>query len=53
METWRIDYSTVRSHSSLAGGTPSQFTAFAPVARRLTPARPGEDAKPDDLSLFV
>jgi putative transposase len=52
IEAWRIDYNTVRPHSSLAGRTPDQFAAISVGARRLTPARP-EGLKPEDLSLSV
>jgi len=50
---WRIDYNTVRPHSSLAGRTPMQFAAMTQGARRLLPARLQEDPKPEDLSLSV
>jgi putative transposase len=53
IETWRVDYNTVRPHSSLDGATPEQFAAITEGARRLTPARPDEDLKPEDLSLSV
>lgn len=59
IEAWRVDYNTVRPHSALAGQTPQQFANFTEGARRLTPARAdlkstkSEDAKPEDLSLFV
>ena len=52
IEAWRIDYNTVRPHSSLAGRTPDQFAAISVGARRLTPARP-ESLKPEGLSLSV
>jgi len=45
IEDWRLDYNTVRPHSSLAGRTPTQFAAVTEGARRLTPARPNEDEK--------
>ena len=54
IETWRVDYNTVRPHSSLDGATPHQFARIAAGARRLTPARPAkenEDRKPEDLTL--
>jgi putative transposase len=54
IETWRIDYNTVRPHSSLADRTPDQFARISAGARRLTPARPDveeEDRKPEDLTL--
>jgi putative transposase len=52
IEAWRVDYNTVRPHSSLAGRTPDQFAAISVGARRLTPARP-EGLKPEDLLLSV
>ena len=54
IETWRVDYNTVRPHSSLADRTPDQFAKIAEGARRLTPARPDKvnnDRKPEDLTL--
>jgi putative transposase len=56
IETWRLDYNTVRPHSSLDGATPHQFARIAAGACRLTPARPDkddEDRKPEDLTLSV
>ena len=53
IEAWRIDYNTVRPHSSLAGRTPDQFATLSVGARRLTPARPNEGLKPEDLTLSV
>ena len=53
IEAWLLDYNTVRPHSSLAGRTPAQFAAMTEGARRLTPARPAQDPKPEDLSLPV
>ena len=53
IEAWRIDYNTVRPHSSLAGRTPMQFAAMTEGARRLLPARLQENPKPEDLSLSV
>lgn len=56
IEAWRIDYNTIRPHSSLADRTPEQFARISEGARRLTPARPDEerkDRKPEDLTLSV
>jgi putative transposase len=53
IEAWRIDYNTVRPHSSLDGATPEHFATIAEGARRLTPARPDRTLKPEDLSLSV
>jgi putative transposase len=52
IEAWRVDYNTVRPHSSLAGRTPDQFAALS-GARRLMPARPNKGLKPEDLALSV
>ena len=40
IEAWRVDYNTVRPHSSLDGATPHHFATITEGARRLTPARP-------------
>jgi putative transposase len=53
IEAWRIDYNTVRPHSSLDGATPEHFAKTTEGARRLTPARPEKTLKPEDLSLSV
>jgi len=56
IEAWRIDYNTVRPHSSLADRTPEQFARISEGTRQLTPARPDEedqDRKPEDLTLSV
>ena len=39
IEAWRVDYNTVRPHSSLNGATPDQFARISAGARRLTPAQ--------------
>ena len=51
IEAWRIDYNTVRPHSSLAGHTPDQFARVSEGARRLLPPRLHEEPKPEDLTL--
>jgi len=51
IEAWRLDYNTVRPHSSLAGRTPQQFAALSEGARRLTPARLIGEPKTEDLQL--
>ncbi len=53
IEAWRVDYNTVRPHSSLDGVTPEQFARASTGARRLTPARPDANDKPAGLSLSV
>jgi putative transposase len=51
IERWRVDYNTVRPHSSLDQATPDQFAKITEGARRLTPARLREELKPEDLAL--
>jgi putative transposase len=51
IEAWRVDYNTVRPHSSLDGATPDHFAKTTEGARRLLPARLQEDPKPEDPSL--
>jgi putative transposase len=53
IEAWRVDYNTVRPHSSLGGRTPDQFAAITGGARGPRPARTNEGLKPEDLSLSV
>ena len=53
IEARRVDYNTVRPHSSLDGATSHQFARIAARARRLLPARPDDAFKPEDLSLSV
>jgi putative transposase len=42
IEAWRVDYNTVRPHSSLGNRTPDQFARFSVGARRLLPPRADE-----------
>ena len=54
IEAWRVDYNTVRPHSSLDGATPQHFARISAGARQLSPARPNEeekDQKPENLTL--
>jgi putative transposase len=51
IEAWRLDYNTVRPHSSLGGRTPDQFAAISGGARGPTPARTHEGLKSEDLAL--
>jgi putative transposase len=56
IERWRVDYNTVRPHSSLNLATPEHFARFAEGPRRLPPARPDEkdgNQKPEVLTLSV
>jgi putative transposase len=52
IEAWRVDYNTVRPHSSLGGRTPDQFAAITGCARGPRPART-TGLKPEDLTLSV
>jgi putative transposase len=52
IEAWRIDYNTVRPHSSLDGRTPDQFAAISGCARGPRPAS-ATGLKPEDLTLSV
>ena len=45
IERWRVDYNTVRPHSSLDQATPDHFAKITEGARRLTPARLHEEPK--------
>lgn len=51
IETWRLDYNTVRPHSSLQNRTPDQFAQLSRGARRLPPPRPDDDPNPEKLTL--
>jgi putative transposase len=51
IEAWRVDYNTVRPHSSLGGRTPDQFAAISGGARGPRPARTNEALKSEDLAL--
>ena len=53
IEAWRIDYNTVRPHSSLDNRTPDQFAQASRGARRLSPPRPDGFQNPDGLTLSV
>ena len=51
IEAWRVDYNTVRPHSSLDGATPDHFAMTTEGARRLAPARLTEDQNQEKPSL--
>jgi putative transposase len=55
IEAWRVDYNTVRPHSSLAGDTPAHFAITEGVARRRIAPRSYENQhpQPEDLTLSV
>jgi putative transposase len=53
IEAWRVDYNTVRPHSSLDDRTPDQFAQASRGARRLSPPRPEGAFNPDGLTLSV
>jgi len=50
IEAWRVDYNTVRPHSSLDGRTPDQFAALSGGPRGPRPART-DDALKDIVSI--
>lgn len=51
IEAWRVDYNTVRPHSSLRGRTPQQFATVSVGARQLPLARLQDGPKPEGLTL--
>ena len=51
IEAWRIDYNSIRPHSSLDGATPDHFATTTEGARRLPPGRLREEPNPEDPSL--
>jgi putative transposase len=53
IEAWRVDYNTVRPHSSLAGRTPDQFAAISGGVRGPRRARTNEGFKPEGLARSV
>ena len=53
IEAWRVDYNTVRPHSSLQNRTPDQFAQLSRGARRLSPPRPDGFKNEDELTLSV
>jgi putative transposase len=53
IESWRVDYNTVRPHSSLQNQTPDQFAQLSRGARRLSPPRPEDGKNTDELTLSV
>ena len=53
IEAWRLDYNTVRPHSSLDDQTPDDFAHVSTGARRLPPPRPDQVKNPEGLTLSV
>jgi putative transposase len=56
IEAWRVDYNTVRPHSSLTGDTPAHFaiTTEGVARRRIAPrSYESQNQKPEDLTLSV
>jgi putative transposase len=51
IEAWRVDYNTVRPHSSLGGRTPQQFATISLGARQLPLARLQDGPTPEGLAL--
>ena len=51
IEAWRVDYNTVRPHSSLGGRTPQHFATISLGARQPPLARLQNGPKPEGLAL--